>query len=145
MSFREEEEEKARREEARKARISRDTRRDEVNYWKNTENNKKLLLDFAAVQGFDPNVKENWYNVTTTAIASSGVINWSLIFSLIFRKRILINYIARIRGFVHPIQGQLPYHANWLVSRKSIWCFQICCQKYVSFFLIFFSNRIRFR
>ena len=75
MSFREEEEEKARREEARKARISRDTRRDEVNYWKNTENNKKLLLDFAAVQGFDPNVKENWYNVTTTAIASSGVIN----------------------------------------------------------------------
>jgi hypothetical protein len=45
-----------------------------VTFWKNTENKKNLLADFARVRGFDPNNTENWYSVTLKDIESSGVI-----------------------------------------------------------------------
>jgi len=43
-------------------------------YWKDIENRRKLFLEIAKEQGFDPSVAENWKNVTHAQIYAKKVL-----------------------------------------------------------------------
>eukprot|EP00026_Physarum_polycephalum_P001173 Phypoly_transcript_01174.p1 GENE.Phypoly_transcript_01174~~Phypoly_transcript_01174.p1 ORF type:complete len:997 (+),score=112.19 Phypoly_transcript_01174:34-3024(+) len=41
-------------------------------YWEDPENRRKMFLEFAAKEGFDPLMAENWYPITRTQVAMTG-------------------------------------------------------------------------